>query len=64
MSIAIPSPSLLRQAATIKERVEALEQELEAVLSGGEVSAPVATGEFKPTVKAKRGRKRGQLMVL
>lgn len=56
MSIAIPSPSILRQAAAIKEKIEALEQQLEAIVGGGEVPAPAEAVEETRLIKAKRGR--------
>jgi hypothetical protein len=56
MAITIPSPSILRQAASIKEKIETLEIQLEAILSGGDVSAPVETSEATQPVKRKRGR--------
>ena len=56
MAIANLTPSLLRQAAELKEKIEALEQQLEAFLSGGEIPAPVEAAAETPPVKAKRGR--------
>ena len=56
MSIANLTPSTLRQAAELKEQIEALEQQLEAVLSGGEIAAAVETAEETQPVKRKRGR--------
>ena len=56
MAIANLTPSTLRQAAELKEKIEALEQQLESVLSGGEIPALVETVEETPPVKAKRGR--------
>jgi len=56
MAIANWTPSKLRQAAELKEKIEALELQLETVLSGGEISAAVETAEEIPAVKPKRGR--------
>jgi hypothetical protein len=56
MAIENWTPSLLRQAAELKEQIESLEQQLEAVLRGGEIAAAVDTAEETPPVKAKRGR--------
>ena len=50
------TPFKLRQAAQLKEKIEALQQQLDAVLNGGETPAPAASAEPKPAVKAKRGR--------
>ena len=56
MAIANLTPSLLRQAAELKEKIEALEIQLEALLSGGEIHAAVETAEEPQPVKPKRGR--------
>ena len=56
MAIEHWTPSTLRQAAELKEQIEALEQQLEALLSGGEISAPVETAEEPQPVKPRRGR--------
>jgi hypothetical protein len=56
MAIENWTPSKLRQAAELKEKIEALELQLEAVLGGGEIAAPVETAEETRPVKAKRGR--------
>ena len=56
MSITIPTPSTLRKAAAVKEKIEALELQLEAILNGGEISAPVATVVAAQPIKRKRGR--------
>ena len=56
MAIANWTPSLLRQAAELKEKIEALELQLEAVLSGGEIPTAVETAEEPLPVKPKRGR--------
>jgi hypothetical protein len=58
MSIANLTPSTLRQAAALKEQIEALEQQLAAVLSGGEIPAVVATAVEPAPAKARRGRPR------
>lgn len=50
------TPSTLRKAADLKEKIEVLEQQLEAVLSGGEISAPVEIAAEPQPVKRKRGR--------
>jgi len=56
MAIANLTPSLLRQAAELKEQIEALELQLETVLNGGEIAVPMETAEETQPVKAKRGR--------
>ena len=56
MAITNLTPSILRQAAELKEKIEALEKQLEAVLGGGEMSVAVETAEETQPVKAKRGR--------
>jgi len=54
MTIANLTPSQLRQAADLKEKIEALETEL-AVLSGGNTPAPAEAPE--PAAPAKPGRR-------
>jgi len=56
MAIENWTPSKLRQAAELKEKIEALEIQLESVLSGGEISAAVETAEETQPAKRKRGR--------
>jgi hypothetical protein len=54
MAIENWTPFKLRQAAELKEQIEALELQLEAVL-GGKIPSPVDTAEETQPVKAKRG---------
>ena len=54
MSIQDLKTSQLRQAAGIKEKIEALQQQLETVLTGGKIPIPGPTQDVSEPVKKKR----------
>jgi len=55
MNITTLSPKQLRAAADLKERIDALQEQLNAVLGGGEIAAPVAP---EARAKPKNGRRK------
>jgi len=61
MNITTLSPKQLRAAADLKERIDALQEQLNAVLGGGEIAAPVATESPvapEAPAKPKNGRRK------
>jgi len=55
MNITTLSPKQLRAAADLKERIDALQEQLNAILGGGEIAAPVAP---EAAAKPKNGRRK------
>jgi hypothetical protein len=60
MNITNLTPQQIRQAADLKERIDGLAEELNAILGGGETSTPVAAEESGRPTNGRRKR-RGRL---